>query len=110
MSDQANFNVDPTQEEEAEVIDEIAEELEDFDLESEALMEGDERVVTIRYSGDSDAVPWEEGLTLEQALTIANTNLSTRSKFFMNDVELEMDTVLPAGATVVAVGASQKGG
>ena len=73
-------------------------------------LEGDERAVTIRTSGGSQSVPWEEGITLEEAVNEANLVLQTRTAFYLEDNEIEMGTVLPAGSTITAIGATQKGG
>ena len=84
--------------------------IEDAEFEFANPLEGDERAVTIRTSGRSEVVPWEEGLTLEEAIRGANLVLQTRAVFYLDDNEIGMETVLPAGAVVTAIGATQKGG
>jgi hypothetical protein len=93
---------------------EVEEELEDeFDEEFEIVdnfLEGDERTVTIRTSGASVSVPWEEGITLQEAFDQTDLVLRTRADFYLDNNTIEMETVLPAGAVVTAIGATQKGG
>ena len=71
---------------------------------------GDERTVTIRTSGKSEVVAWREGITLQEAFEATNFLMNTRTDFYLDNATIEMDTVLPAGAVVTAIGATQKGG
>lgn len=73
-------------------------------------LEGDERTVTIRTGGTSEIVPWREGMTLEDAFNDTNLVMRARTDFYLDDATIEMGTVLPSGAVVTAIGATQKGG
>lgn len=73
-------------------------------------LEGDARTVTIRTSGGSTSVPWSEGITLEEAFQNTSLVMRTRADFYLDDAQIEMGTVLPAGAVITAIGATQKGG
>jgi len=93
---------------ELNAFDEI--EFDDIEFEQENELEGDDRTVTIRTSGSSEVLAWNEGMTLEQAIQEAGLLLRTRSDFYLDNASIGMDTVLPAGAVVTAIGATQKGG
>ncbi len=98
-----------TQEFDVPEFDELDERFDEFEFEENEL-EGDERTVTIRTSSSSEVVPWREGMTLEDAFNQSNLVMRTRADFYLDNVVIEMDTVLPAGAVVTAIGATQKGG
>ena len=93
---------------EFEVEDEAFEE-EEFETEPNPL-EGDMRAITIRNTSGSEIIPWREGMTLADAIQAGNLVLRAQADFYLDDVAISMDTVLPAGAVVTAIGASQKGG
>ena len=76
----------------------------------ETSFEGDERTVTIRTSGHSEVVPWDEGMTLAEAFDSTSLVMRARTDFYLDNATIGMDTVLPAGAVVTAIGATQKGG
>jgi hypothetical protein len=82
----------------------------DFNIEFEPSLEGDERTVTIRTSGSSEVVPWREGMTLEDAFNHTGLVMRARADFYLDNATINMGTVLPAGAVVTAIGATQKGG
>jgi len=81
-----------------------------FDIADENSLEGDERTVTIRTSGSSEVVPWREGLTMGEAFESTGLLMRTRTDFYLDNAVIDMNTVLPAGAVVTAIGATQKGG
>jgi len=81
----------------------------EFDLEENEL-EGDERTVTIRTSGSAQVIPWREGITLAEAFEESGLLMRARTDFYLDNAVIDMDTVLPAGAVVTAIGATQKGG
>jgi len=89
--------------------DELDEDLDEFEFEENEL-EGDERTVTIRTSSSTEVVPWREGMTLEDAFNLTNLVMRARTDFYLDNAVIGMDTVLPAGAVVTAIGATQKGG
>jgi hypothetical protein len=80
-----------------------------FNIEEEFLA-GDERTVTIRTSGSTEVIPWSEGMTLEDAFNDTNLVMRARADFYLDNAIITMDTVLPAGAVITAIGATQKGG
>lgn len=87
----------------------LEENFDEFEFE-ESELEGDDRTVTIRTSSSSEVVPWREGMTLEDAFNLTNLVMRARTDFYLDNVIIDMDTVLPAGAVVTAIGATQKGG
>jgi len=87
----------------------LEENFDEFEFEENEL-EGDDRTVTIRTSSSSEVVPWREGMTLEDAFNLTNLVMRARTDFYLDNVIVEMDTVLPAGAVITAIGATQKGG
>lgn len=98
-----------TQEFDTPEFDEMDDNLDEFEFEENEL-EGDERTVTIRTSSSSEVVPWREGITLEDAFNLTNLVMRARTDFYLDNTVIDMDTVLPAGAVVTAIGATQKGG
>jgi hypothetical protein len=102
--DSPEFAVPEIEEEEEEVLFD-----DEFDIE-ENFLEGDERTVTIRTSGATEVVPWREGMTLEDAFNDTNLVMRARTDFYLDNAIIEMSTVLPAGAVITAIGATQKGG
>jgi len=84
-------------------------EFEDPEIE-EGSLEGDDRTVTIRTSGHSEVIPWNEGITLQEAFDATNLLMRARTDFYLDNATIEMGTVLPAGAVVTAIGATVKGG
>ena len=69
-----------------------------------------QQVITIRTSsGQSHYVPSPEALTLQQVKEKSGLTFAAGTQVFLNNAIITDETVIPAGATIVAVG-TVKGG